>query len=77
MEIKVYGTGCAKCKSLEKAAIDVIEENSIDANVVKVEDIMEIMQAGIMTTPALAIDGNVVVKGKVPSKKELLELFTK
>ncbi len=77
MEIKVLGTGCAKCKSLEKATREAVEKAGIDATVTKVEDIVEIMQFGVMTTPALVIDGEVVVKGKVPSVSEITKLLTK
>lgn len=77
MEIKVLGTGCAKCKALEKATIEAVAKTGVDATITKVEDIMEIMQFGIMTTPALVIDGKVVVKGKVPSVVELSKLLTK
>lgn len=76
MEIKILGTGCAKCKSLEKAVRDVITQNGIDANVTKVEDIVEIMKFNIMTTPAIVIDGQVVVKGRVPSNDELKQILT-
>lgn len=76
MEIKVLGTGCAKCKSLEKATREAVEKTGLNATVSKVEDIVEIMQYGIMTTPALVIDGKVVVKGRVPSEKELSELIS-
>lgn len=77
MEIKVLGTGCAKCKALEKATKEAIEKTGVNATVTKVEDIVEIMQFGVMTTPALVIDGKIVVKGKVPSVDELSELLTK
>lgn len=77
MEIKVLGTGCAKCKALEKATKEAVEKTGIIANITKVEDIVEIMQFGVMTTPALVIDGQVVVKGKVPSVDELTQLITK
>jgi small redox-active disulfide protein 2 len=76
MEIKILGTGCAKCKSLEKAVKDVIEENGIEARVTKVEDIMEIMKFNVMSTPALVVDGNVVVKGRIPSNSELKEILS-
>jgi len=75
MEIKVLGTGCAKCKTLEEQTRKAVEEKGIDANVEKVEDIMQIMTYGVMTTPALVIDGKVVVKGKVPSVNEIKELL--
>lgn len=77
MNIKVLGTGCQKCKTLEDTVRKVVAENSIDAQVSKVEDIMEIMAYGIMSTPAVVVDEKVVVKGRVPSAKELLEMFTK
>ncbi len=76
MEIKVLGTGCAKCKTLEKATRKVVSEMGLDATVTKVEDIVEIMSFGVMTTPALVIDGKVIVKGKVPSNEELVKLLT-
>ena len=76
MEIKILGTGCPKCKALEKVTRDVVAENGIDANVTKVEDIMDIMKFGVMTTPALVIDGVVVMKGHVPSKEEVKQLLT-
>jgi small redox-active disulfide protein 2 len=75
MEIKVLGTGCTKCKKLEEMTREVAAELNLDANIEKVEDIYKIMQAGVMTTPALMIDGEVVLKGKLPSVKELKGLL--
>lgn len=75
MEIKILGTGCPKCKALEKATRDLVEKNNISATVTKVEDIMDIMSYGVMVTPAVVIDGKVVVKGRVPSSEELKELI--
>jgi small redox-active disulfide protein 2 len=77
MEIKILGTGCTKCKDLEKVTRQVVEELKIDAQVIKVEDIMEIMAFGVMTTPALVVDGKVLVKGRVPSNNEIKQLLTK
>jgi small redox-active disulfide protein 2 len=77
MEIKVLGTGCAKCKSLEKATKEAVDLTGVNATITKVEDIVEIMQLGVMTTPALIIDGKIVVTGKVPSIGELSDLLTK
>ncbi|MBU2939900.1 TM0996/MTH895 family glutaredoxin-like protein [Lacinutrix sp. C3R15] len=73
--IKILGTGCPKCKSMTKVVTDVVLENNIDATVEKVEDIMEIMKFNIMTTPALAIDDVITIKGRVPSKEEVLDLL--
>lgn len=77
MEIKVLGTGCPKCKSLEKATNEAVEKAGVDATVSKVEDIVEIMQFGVMTTPALVVDGEILVKGRVPSVDEIVKLITK
>lgn len=77
MEIKVLGTGCAKCKALEKATREVVDELKLDASITKVEDIMEIMTYNIMSTPALVVDGKVVVKGRVPGTSEIKQLLTK
>ena len=76
MNIQVLGTGCPKCKALEKATREVVEQNGIDADIRKVEDIMEIMKFNVMTTPALVVDGKVLVKRRVPSNQELKELLT-
>lgn len=76
MEIKVLGTGCPKCKSLEKATRDAVTELGINANIEKEEDILKIMQYGIMHTPALVIDGKVVVSGRLPNEKELKSILT-
>jgi small redox-active disulfide protein 2 len=77
MDIKILGTGCPKCKALEKLTRDVVSNNGIEATITKVEDIMEIMKYKIMTTPALVIDGKVVIKGRVPSTDEIKLLLIK
>jgi len=77
MEIKVLGTGCPKCKALEKATKDAVAKTGVNATITKVEDIVEIMKFNIMTTPALVIDGKVVMKGRVPSVDEISKLLTK
>jgi len=71
MNIKILGTGCTKCKMLEKVTAEVVRENHMDAEVQKVEDIMEIMNYRIMSTPALVVNEKVVVSGRVPSKSEI------
>ncbi len=76
MDIKVLGTGCAKCKSLDKAVREVVENNNLSATITKVEDIVEIMKFNVMTTPALVVDGKIVVKGRVPSNNELKDILT-
>jgi len=76
MEIKVLGTGCTKCKKLEQMTREVVKELGLDASIEKEEDIYKIMQFGVMTTPALVINGKVVLKGKVPTVKELKGILT-
>ncbi len=77
MEIKVLGTGCSKCKSLEKATKEAVEKTGVNATITKVEDIVEIMNFGVMTTPALVVNGEIVVKGRVPSVDEIAKLLSK
>lgn len=74
--IKILGTGCPKCQSMTAVVNSVVSENNIDATIEKVEDIMEIMKYNIMTTPALVIDDVISIKGRVPSKDEVLELLS-
>jgi small redox-active disulfide protein 2 len=75
MEIKVLGSGCAKCANLEKKVKEVLEANSIEATVTKVQDIVDIMAYKVMSTPALVVDEVVVSKGRIPNEQELLEFF--
>ena len=77
MEIKVLGTGCPRCKALERTVINTLAALNIDAEVSKVEDIMKIMEYGIMRTPALVINDKVVLSGYVPDKNEVKNLLTK
>jgi small redox-active disulfide protein 2 len=76
MEIKILGTGCPKCKTLEELTRKVVKENAIDADIRKVEDIVEIMKFNIMTTPALVVNGKVVAKGRIPSVEEIKQFLT-
>lgn len=71
MDIKVLGPGCAKCITLDKRVRAVVERLQLSATVTKVDDIVDIMAYGVMTTPALVVDGTVVVKGRVPDEKEI------
>jgi len=73
--IKILGTGCPKCNNLEKLTRKAVAESGIDAEIIKVEDIMKIMEYGIMRTPALVINEDVKVSGRLPSEKELKELL--
>jgi small redox-active disulfide protein 2 len=76
MEIKVLGPGCPKCKTLEQATRNAVSELGIDANITKIDDIVAIMNYGVMRTPALVIDEKVIFSGKVPGVSELKEIIT-
>ena len=76
MEIKVLGTGCPSCKTLEHTTIQAVQELELDAEIIKVEDMMEIINHNVMRTPALVIDGKVVSAGKKLSLQEVKELLT-
>ena len=76
MKIEIFGTGCAKCKALEKRVREVVEEmKRNDIEIVKIEDIGEIINRGVIATPALAIDGKIKVAGRIPSKEEIKEMI--
>jgi small redox-active disulfide protein 2 len=76
MDIKILGSGCAKCKKLEQSAREAVAELGIDASVTKVEDIMEIMNYGIATTPAIVVDGKVLLKGRTASTDEIKKMIS-
>jgi small redox-active disulfide protein 2 len=71
MIIKVLGTGCAKCHQLEENTRKAVAELGVDASVVKVENIKDIMKYGVMKTPALVVDEKVKVMGRVPTADEI------
>jgi len=73
--LQILGTGCPKCKKLAENATAAAEALGIEFELVKVTDINEIMSFGVMLTPALAVDGKVVVVGKVPSPTDLAALL--
>ena len=76
MTITVYGPGCAKCKQTEELVRRVIAETGITAEVVKVSDLKEMITAGIMSTPAVAVDGAIKVAGRVPKAEEVKQWIT-
>lgn len=75
--IKILGTGCPKCKQTTSVVEEVIRENRIEATIEKIEDIMEIMKYNVMWTPAVVVDDEIMIKGRVPSKSEVFELLNK
>ena len=76
MDIKVLGTGCSRCNTLEKVTKQALEELGIKATMEKIEDIQKIMSYGIMRTPGLIIDGKVIITGQVPRVSELKEIIS-
>jgi len=77
INIKILGTGCPKCKTLERLTTEVVNENNFEAEIGKVEDIMQIMNYGVMSTPALVVNEKVIISGRVPSKEEIKKLIEK
>ena len=75
MKIEVLGTGCAKCKTLYENAKKAVEESGKTAEVLKVEEIPKIMAYGVMSTPALVIDGQVKFSGKLVSVAEIIGML--
>ena len=75
MEIKVLGPGCSKCNKTYKIIEKVISENNLDVTLTKIDDIMEIMEYNIISTPAVVVDEVVRIKGYVPSESEIKRLL--
>ena len=75
MEIKVLGTGCAKCKTTYEMIEKIVKENNLDVTLIKVVDIMELLNYNIMSTPAVVVDGEVKIKGYVPTEKEIKKML--
>ncbi len=73
--IKVIGTGCPKCKTTYNNVVEAIKQTGIEADVIKIEDIQEMMKYNILSTPVLMIDDVSLVKGRVASVAEIKELL--
>jgi small redox-active disulfide protein 2 len=76
MKIAILGTGCAKCRQTAEVVRQAVERAGVDATIHKVEDIREIMKYRAMMTPAVAVDGQVKISGKVPTVDEVQALLT-
>jgi small redox-active disulfide protein 2 len=77
VKIEVLGTGCAKCKSLTKNVEKAVQELGIKAEIVKVDSIQEIMDRGVMMTPALYIDGKSIMVGRTATMEEIKKMLKK
>ena len=71
MIIKILGTGCSNCKKLEANAKGAVEKVGVDAEIIKIEDIKDIMTYGVMRTPAIVINEKVKMYGKIYSGREI------
>lgn len=71
MKIAILGSGCTKCKALEEIVRELVKELELDADIVKITEINEIIEYGVMLTPGLVIDGEIIVSGRLPSRSEI------
>lgn len=77
MRIEILGTGCPKCKATEKVVKQAVDELGTQAEIVKIEDLQEIINRGVMMTPAVFVDGEAKIVGRVPSPDEIKKLLQK
>jgi small redox-active disulfide protein 2 len=75
IKIEIFGTGCTSCRKTEAHIKNIVAELDLDAEIVKVEDMDEITERGIMLTPAVAVDGAIKVSGTVPPETEIIKWF--
>ena len=75
MKIEILGTGCPKCKATEKIIRQVVGELGKDVEIIKIEDLQEIVDRGVMMTPAVVVDGDVKIVGHVPTTDEIKKLL--
>lgn len=75
MEIKVIGEGCEKCDKLYENTCLAVKELGLEASIDKVEDLMDIVRLGVMTTPLVMVDGKLIISGRVPKVKEIIKLL--
>jgi small redox-active disulfide protein 2 len=77
MKVEILGVGCAKCHKLYDMVTELVTKKGIEADVVKVEDIKTFSQYGVFMTPALVIDGEVKVAGKLPKEADIIQWMAK
>lgn len=75
MKIEILGAGCPKCKATEKNVRKAVEELGLNVDIVKVDDIQEIINRGVMMTPAIFVDGEAKIVGRIPSPEEIKKLL--
>jgi len=77
MNIKIIGTGCDKCDKLYENTKLAIDELGLNVDIEKVEDLIEMVKLGVMSSPSLMIDGKLVVSGQIASKEKIITLISK
>lgn len=77
MELKVIGAGCDNCTRLYQNTAEAVKQLGLDADIEKVEDLMEIIRLGVMSAPSLMADGKLIVSGRVPSADKIAALLQK
>ena len=75
MKIEIFGPGCSKCNSLEKTVKEAVSELNLAAEVVKISDIGQMVERGVMLTPALFVDGNKILEGRVPNLEAIKKIL--
>ncbi|HEY9852868.1 MAG TPA: thioredoxin family protein [Leptolyngbyaceae cyanobacterium] len=75
MKVEILGSGCKKCQQLENNAREAVSHLGIDAEIVHISDQMEIVKRGVMSTPALAVNGKLVSRGQVISSEQIQQLI--
>ena len=75
MKIQIIGSGCAKCTATEKVVKETIEELGINVELSKITRMLDIIGFGVMATPAIVVDGEIKIQGKVPSRDEVEQLL--
>lgn len=76
MNIKIIGSGCEKCEQLYDNVKAAVDELALDAVIERVEDLIEMVKLGVMSSPSLMVDGKLVVSGRVVPKEKIIELIT-
>lgn len=72
-KLQILGTGCPKCEKLAELTLKTANEMGLEYEIEKIKDISKIIEMGVMITPALAVDGEVKISGKIPSREEIVE----
>jgi len=75
MKLEIFGTGCTKCKRMYDNVTEAVKKANLQAEVVKVEELNEIVTRGVLMTPSLFVDGEEVVAGRVPTVNEIIEIL--